>query len=302
MSTPTVDNKTNGDNGGIQNNPLGDDNNQAHTSEASAIFSQQTSLISIKIPPFWNNRPDLWFLQIETQFRLKNITASNTKYDYLVASLNNQTMESVADVLVSPPAQDKYNHLKKILLERNIESEEKRLDALLNKNQLGDLKPSELYRSMESLASGNNLVNPPLVMKLWLNRLPPSIRVCLMAVENSQTQSELFTLADRLHDSSSIPQIAPVSTPHHSNSESELLQKLVHRIERLEMQYPKANEFKRASRSFSRGRASGKHRSLSGKKNNESICWFHRKFGKNARNCSKQSCTFNTEANKNPKN
>lgn len=186
------------------------DANEANVAETPSIISQN-SLISIKIPPFWNNRPDLWFLQIETQFRLKNITASNTKYDYLVASLNSQTMESVADVLVSPPAHEKYENLKKVLLERNRDSEERRLDALLNKVELGDMKPSELYRSMESLASGNNLVNSPLVMKLWLNRLPSNIRVCLMAVENSQTQSELFALADRLHHSSAASHVAQIN-------------------------------------------------------------------------------------------
>lgn len=299
----SVEDKANGGNAGLQIN-LPRDENIASGSEAPIVLSQQTSLISIKIPPFWNNRPDLWFLQIETQFRLKNITASNTKYDYLVASLNSQTMESVADVLVSPPTQEKYENLKKVLLERNRDSEERRLDALLNKVELGDMKPSELYRSMESLASGNNLVNSPLLMKLWLNRLPSNIRVCLMAVENSQSQSELFTLADRLHDSSAAQasQVSQVNAPNVSSSDSELLQKLIFKIERLEANFSRSNNFNRASRSFSRDRASGRHRSQSRKNENNSICWFHRKFGNNARNCSKQSCTFVSEANKNPKN
>ena len=264
---------------------------------------QQTSLISIKIPPFWNNRPDLWFLQIETQFRLKNITASNTKYDYLVASLNNQTMESVADVLITPPAQNKYENLKKVLLERNRDSEERRLDALLNKVELGDMKPSELYRSMESLASGNDLVNSPLVMKLWLNRLPSNIRVCLMAVENSQTQSELFALADRLHHSSAASHVAQINSQVPS-SDSELLQKLIFKIERLETNFSRSNNnFNRASRSLSRDRFGGRPRSQSrSKSGNSSICWFHKKFGNNARNCSKQSCTFQSEGNKSTKN
>lgn len=41
---------------------------------------------ALKIPPFWANRPDLWFLQVETQFRLKGITSAGTKYDFSIIS------------------------------------------------------------------------------------------------------------------------------------------------------------------------------------------------------------------------
>lgn len=123
------------------------------TSKTPTIVEPTMQLsAALKIPPFWSNRPNLWFLQVETQFRLKGITASQTKYDYLISSLPPESMEIVADFLLNPTKADKYETIKKLLVSRSQDTEERRLDNLLNIIELGDLKPSELFRQMETLA------------------------------------------------------------------------------------------------------------------------------------------------------
>lgn len=142
-------------------------------------------------------------------------------------------MESVADLLLIPPTQEKYESLIKALLERNRDSEERRLDALLSRVELGDQTPSELYRAMESLANSNDLVNPSLLK--GLNKLPPSLRTCLMAVENSQSQEELFRLADRIHDCSSKFQVSQAHIQQSSRHDENIYTELLQRIQRLEI-------------------------------------------------------------------
>lgn len=164
----------------------------------------------LKIPPFWANRPTLWFIQVETQFRINTIKSNNSKYDYIIATLPPETMELISDVLTNPPEHDKYETLKRTLIERCQDSEERRLDALLNKLDIGDNRPSELFRKMEALAGDFKLINKPLLKKLWLGKLPPTIQSCLISIEGTQAPEELFAIADKLHDATDRQRVSAI--------------------------------------------------------------------------------------------
>ena len=49
---------------------------------------QQQNAVSLKLPAFWTSQPKVWFQQSEAQFTLRNITADDTKYYYVVAALD----------------------------------------------------------------------------------------------------------------------------------------------------------------------------------------------------------------------
>lgn len=259
--------------------------NLTEQTTSNLVTEAPTHYVSyLKIPPFWNNRPDLWFLQVESQFRVKNISASSTKYDYLVASLPAETMELVGDILQAPPTSDKYEKLKHQLLERSRDSEEQRLNILLHKVELGDSKPSELYRQMESLAGDNSLVNKSLLKKLWLNKLPSTVQTCLIAVESKHTQEELFNIADKIviSTTSSSPQISAVqrhSSPHkNSPSFSDTIRKLENRIKKLEIGNSRA-------RSRSQSRSRSLNRKYTSPHRTQDLCWYHKRHGNNANKC-----------------
>ena len=67
------------------------------------------SAVSLKLPTFWIERSEVWFLQAEAQFATRGIKDDSTKYYYIVAALDQDTATRVLDILQAPPAADKYS-------------------------------------------------------------------------------------------------------------------------------------------------------------------------------------------------
>lgn len=279
-------------------NPNSDsDSNTGLGSNLNPIFLNPSLQLAaaIKIPPFWTNRPDLWFLQVETQFRLKGITSEQTKYDYIISSLPSEAMEIVADIVMSPPDQNKYSYTKSILISRCQDTEEKRLDALLNKIELGDMKPSELFRQMETLARTNSLVNNELLKKLWQNKLPSSIQPTIIAIESTHSQEDIFKIADKIYDSTDRPKIFPIDATvgepgtsyafkdKSENSEMKrLLQSISKRLDRLELDRSRSNRRQNFS---GRARSQSRSRSRPHDRIRSNYCWYHKRYGNRAQKC-----------------
>ena len=73
--------------------------------------------VSLKLPEFWTDKPEVWFARVESQFGTKAITVDKTKFDYVVSSLDTTTAGEVEAILTDPPAgNNKYNSLKAALL------------------------------------------------------------------------------------------------------------------------------------------------------------------------------------------
>ncbi len=109
------------------------------------------SAVAIKLPEFWVEDPEVWFYRVEAQLRSRSITQDQTKFDYVVAALDNTTAAEIKTVLLNPPAEDKYNALKIALLEAFGKSQTQKDAELLNISGLGDRTPTALLRKIESL-------------------------------------------------------------------------------------------------------------------------------------------------------
>ena len=143
---------------------------QASSSDAESIPQPTpplTSAVSIKLPPYWSNDPALWFSQVEAQFTTCGITSKTTKYAHVVGSLQPEVAQEVRDLLINPPAENPYTRLKSELVKRTSAMEQQRLHQLLNPEQLGDRKPTQLLRRMQQLLRERQL-EPSIMTQLLL--------------------------------------------------------------------------------------------------------------------------------------
>jgi len=136
-----------------------------------------TNAVSLKLPEFWEQNANAWFAQAEAQFNLRDITAQDTRYYYVVASLTNSTAARVVSLLEDPPTYNKYDTLKEYLKDTFCLSESERARQLLSLPGLGDSTPSELMDHMLALL-GNH--QPCFLFKeLFLQQLPDQVRLNL---------------------------------------------------------------------------------------------------------------------------
>ena len=101
--------------------------------------------VSLKLPTFWPANPELWFAQVDAQFRTKRITSQATKFKHVIATLAPQYDAEVRDLILKPPDTDPYDRLKEELIKHTTASEQWCLQLLFNAEDLGDRTPSDVY-------------------------------------------------------------------------------------------------------------------------------------------------------------
>lgn len=283
----------------------GDDDNAALNTNRGN--DSHVARVALKLPPFWKNNIKLWFIQAESNFELSGITNENTKYNNIVAAVDPETLTNVSDILLNPPANDRYNILKERLIQEFSDSKNRQIRKLLSELQLGDDKPSHLLRKMRELA-GQSL-NDDFLKNLWLQRLPSEIQTILSV--SSENLESLAKLADKIFEVRSDPLVSgvyaasasanhghPVVTSRDSsNSISDDINDLRSQIASLSKQIerlgrnPRRDNFQRGNgRPFNRPYSS-RSRSNS-RSNSNGLCYYHNKFGAEARNC-RTPCSFN---------
>lgn len=240
--------------------------------------AREITRVQVKIPPFWRESPELWFIKIESQFVTAGITSDSTQYHTVVAALDNQFAMAISDIIRNPPAVDKYKMIKQRLISVYADSQQKKLKKMLREISLGDMKPSQLARQMVDLA-GTQMTEDA-IKTIWLERLSeihPSISAVLSIVTG--TLSVIAEQADKMADLAGNNQtIAPVSAQPNLSAQIEALTKAIEHLNR--------------GRSESKGnRSSSRDRSKS--KNKYDTCWYHYKFKEKAKKCADDgSCKY----------
>uniref|UniRef100_A0A6P7GQ31 Uncharacterized protein LOC114340729 n=1 Tax=Diabrotica virgifera virgifera TaxID=50390 RepID=A0A6P7GQ31_DIAVI len=242
--------------------------------------SASVDRISDKLPPFWPNDPEIWFLQVENQFTLANITSDATKFNYIVANLETVYISEVRDIIVSPSATERYIKLKSELIKRLSASQQQKIKGLLEHEELDDRRPSQFLRYSQSLAGIT--VPDNIVKSLWLGRLPSSTQA-ILATQAKASLGALAELADTI--SEAIAPSAQISEA--SNAREITIDKLTAELAEMKIQLAlsqaqaQTNTYRR-NRSNSRARPYPRDRSYSREHNSDILCWYHYRFGKQA--------------------
>lgn len=68
-----------------------------------------------KIPPFWSENPELWFLQVEATLEVAKITVDKTKAHYLIANIGSEVLVHIQDIISRVP-ENLYELIKERIL------------------------------------------------------------------------------------------------------------------------------------------------------------------------------------------
>lgn len=174
---------------------------------------------------------------------------------------------------------DMYMTLKSHLIDQFADSEQKRIKKLLHDLELGDTRPSHLLREMRYLAGSQ--MNESMLKSICMNRLPPNIRSIISIVNDSLDKVAL--LADKIIEVNDVPMLNALTTRDFHTSQTPLKRQLAEITK--EIATLKASIYQRST---SRDRRQHRLRSRKFSSNSDNdICWFHQKFGDDARKCQK---------------
>lgn len=263
---------------------------QEHVNSGNTNASQIFAARIAKLPPFWREEPEIWFLQVESSFNLNGITQDTTKYEYLLSHLDPSILYVVKDIIVNPPTIGRYAAMKARIVKHFAESDEGQLKKLLSGLELGDQKPSHLLHKMKSLAGTR--VSNEMMRTMFLERLPEKVK-CILAVTDTADLDNLAGIADKICEqySTSICAVSSKTQANHGSDDvSEKLDQIITRIDALE----------RHSRQRQRNRSVENQptdsRSKSRSRKDSGLCWYHWLFAQKASKCV-NPCKFSSSKN-----
>lgn len=261
----------------------------------------------VKLPEFLPGNVDMWFWQVDSAFIAADIKADAKKYHSIIGQLPSTVITKLADFRTNPPkAGEMYQTLKDKIVKEFADSEQTKIEKLLEDMPLGDRKPSELLNDMRTKAA-NTPVNDELLRQLWMRNLPETIRAILSTDDTSPLTTKA-AMADKIHEatrkglmgrsvneiSSTQPRITN-QTPQQPGNTSDLATVVATLI----------NEVKQLRTSQRQSRSKTPHRQNSTNQTNDNsarsesnkqkrefdYCWWHHKHGANAIKC-KPPCKY----------
>lgn len=261
-----------------------------------------------RLPPFWRNNPELWFLQVEAAFQALQVRSDETKYSLVVSLLDPDSLQELSDVVRSLPPDRKYDHLKAMILKRLSDSADRQLLHLLTQLELGDRKPSQLLRQMRTLAGSR--VSEDVLRLRWLDLLPVGVQRILKVLKSHGLEG-LAAAADELLGGGFGVMSAASQPPHSSSTtcattcaaapslqpdvatELAALRIMMRQLmsmqrEILDLQRASVNNQPRRTPSGGRSRPRARTPAAGG---SVGVCHYHRRWGADAQRCT-TPCAF----------
>lgn len=293
------------------------DNSESSTSENATGQINNGSIFQMAsnaLPSFWHANPQLWFKQAEIIMSSSRITNDESKFNHIVKYLNESQSSLVSDIILNPPLQNKFQKLKETLIKRCEESEMRRIQTVLQAVEMGNHSPSSFHRQLIRMAGDSSALNAELIKKLWISRLPPMIGAVLIGKEDDDI-ADLYEHADRIwgmsnpfnnpfcasfdmRGSSTSKCVAPIVATQLNSQQSQNvgMSELIQSIDALRIRIEKfeTNFQNRARNRNNKSRSSSRQRSNSRSNRDHPFCWYHYKFGKNAKKCNRDNCKFDS--------
>lgn len=255
----------------------------------SHIGAPRTDNYRVKIPSFFREQPECFFIRIESSFERARITSETSKAHSLIESLEPDLIAHIKDLIVVRPEPDNlYTLIKDRLISSFAVSAETRLRQLLKGEVHQEGKPSLFLNKLRSLNDSG--CSDAILKTIFLDHLSANVRA-ILAMSNIDDLSELAKQADRVVEASGPssahtfaasqqkPQVAATSSQDHFAS-------LLGEFTKTMQELIKTVNNPRTQRGRSNSRSEGK-RDRSRSKSKNGLCYYHQRFKKKASKCVK---------------
>lgn len=266
-------------------------NSGARADEITELRAQLNYLTNMRVdasrtfrmPAFFRDDPNWWFVQVECAFRNAGISQERTKADYVLGALDYEVGLCVRDLGADSDVADRYQKIKDRIISSFSSSTEARLRQLLKGQVLTDGKPSLILHRLRNLNSDKR-VDDSVIRSIFLDHLPPTMRGILA----SNKYPDLDKLAEAADMASEIMNSSPQFVSAVSNNPQPDMKGTLDRIvEELAALNRKVLSLEKRDRSSSRNRNNSKK--------DKNLCWTHQKFGDKANSCrgtESKPCSF----------
>ena len=228
--------------------------------------TQFVAKLAVKLPDFWTEDPDLWFLHAPR--RLSEIQ-SRRKFDHIIQKLPQNIMVSVRGLIMNSASSSStpYEDLKSKLVSSFTLLRWQRVNKLIHHPALGDRHPIALMDAMLALLPEDEAPGS-LFLGLFLERLPVEMRNHLVSKE-FKNPSEMVLHADNLWNA--------------------------HRAQASDSFLTAAATSPARARTHDQSDGSPARRSQTSGTAANGECYFHKRFGVSANNC-RPPCSFQGNA------
>jgi len=149
--------------------------------------------VSVKHLPFYHKSPEVWFLQMESQFALAKIKCTTVKYHHILAALP----VDIACNLSIGTEQD-YEKLKGEVLNSLRENKHSLIEKALSAVELGDRRPTQLVTEIKRRFTDIGLpIDDNIIKSRLLSALPCHIRSALVG-HDSVSVDQYAAIADSM--------------------------------------------------------------------------------------------------------
>lgn len=257
--------------------------NESEVNGAGTVLPQQ------RLPEFVASDPEMWFAMVESQFLRNRITDKQQQYLHVLAALPSRYATEVRDIIMKPLTAELYEEMKEQLVKRLSTSQEEKTRKLLESEKMGDEKPSQYLRRLQSHARSS--FSDQILKTLWLRGLPQKYQMA-MTTQQDKTVTAMAEVADVIHGVlPSRPTVAEASMTNEIQlvvAIQQLRLEVTELRNRLDNQMHEVVNTRRGrSQTPHHGQSSPRSRSQSGQRGPRppGICWYHWIFKEKAEHC-----------------
>ncbi|XP_015119318.1 uncharacterized protein LOC107042683 [Diachasma alloeum] len=151
--------------------------------------------VALQLREFTPEDSELFFSIADRSFHAAGITSEVTKFGHICGKLSkSKHAVEVRDIILNPPLENPYTHLKTELIKRLSSSQQKKTRRLLKGAEMGDMKPSQFLRHLSNLAGAG--FPDDTLRTLWITCLPADAQA-LLATQRNSALEDAAELADQ---------------------------------------------------------------------------------------------------------